>query len=79
MKSKRGKRPYEMKPLWHKGDEVSALTRVGGILTRILTRGMLHLWPYHIHFKSILRQNKKKKKKKKKNYGNSNMISPCKN
>jgi serine protease inhibitor len=30
-------------------------------------------WPCHIHFESILRQ------KKKKNYGNSNIISPCKN
>jgi hypothetical protein len=47
---------------------------VGGILTRILARGYVTLWPCHIHFESILRQ-----KKKKKNYGNSNIISPCKN
>jgi hypothetical protein len=37
------------------------------------TRGVSHWWPDNIHFKSILRQ------KKKKNYGNSNIISPCKN
>jgi hypothetical protein len=33
-------------------------------------KGCATLWPCHLHFKSILRQNK--------NYGNSN-ISPCQN
>jgi hypothetical protein len=32
MKSKRGKRPYEMKPLWHNGVEVSALQEWEGSL-----------------------------------------------
>jgi hypothetical protein len=32
MKSKRGKRPYEVKPLWHNGVEVSALQEWEGSL-----------------------------------------------
>jgi hypothetical protein len=36
MKSKRGKRLYEMKPLWHNGNEVSALQEWEGSLQESL-------------------------------------------